>query len=75
MVAEAYADFEATMKYYGSEKYPVTHFPFNFVFAVANDYFTSKELHEKITEWLKHMPKHGAANWVVSKILPCSNTN
>lgn len=57
------------MKYYGSEKYPIVHFPFNFEFVVANDYFTSIELHEKITGWLENMPKHGVANWVVSEAL------
>lgn len=60
------------MKYYGSEKYPIVHFPFNFKFVDKSDYFTSRKLHEEITEWFKNMPKHGVANWVVSDGAPFS---
>lgn len=63
------------MKYYGSEKYPIAHFPFNFMLAAANDYFTSKKLHENIIEWLKNMPEHGVANWVVSTYTQYTHTH
>lgn len=69
LMAESYASTIAVlMKYYGSEKYPVAHYPFNFMFVIANEYYTSKELHGNITEWFKNMPAHGVANWVVSKV-------
>lgn len=73
MVTEGYSNTTTLMEYYGSQKYPVVHFPFNFAFAVIEDYFTSKTLHGKITEWLNNMPKHGVANWVVSDSFPHKN--
>lgn len=64
-MAEDYANLSSTVAYYGTEEHPVTHYPFNFDFARASDYFSSASLHSLITTWLESIPNHGVPTWNV----------
>lgn len=67
MISEVFGNLTMQRKFYGSEKYPVTHFPFHFI--IGSDYCTARKLHERITEWLENIPEHGVANWIVCEAL------
>ncbi|KAL6954685.1 hypothetical protein U1Q18_042185 [Sarracenia purpurea var. burkii] len=64
LVAEAYTDENYTMAYYGSKEYPITHFPFNFVFVGLRSFRNASSYNELISRWLKIMPKGATPNWV-----------
>ncbi|KAL6954689.1 hypothetical protein U1Q18_042189 [Sarracenia purpurea var. burkii] len=61
---EAYTDMKHTMDYYGSEEYPVMHFPFNFMFVGLDSFLNANSYNERILHWLKNMPKGATPNWV-----------
>lgn len=63
------------MAYYGTTDYKITHFPINIGFVILKKFPTPKSLDETIKFWLKNMPAHGAANWMVSKIILLNNYN
>lgn len=62
MMTEAYTSLENTIKYYNYG----SHIPFNFNF-IMNVTAASNAIMFKrtIDEWIKTMPEHGTANWVV----------
>lgn len=67
VIVEAYTSLNLTMKYYGTDNYKITHFPFNFAFVLLDSYPTPKEFDSIIKSWLDNMPQGGVANWVVIK--------
>lgn len=69
-MVEAYCDMPHTMQYYGTKKYPIVHFPFNFGFTGMKSFPNARKLDELINDWLKNMPPGGVANWVVSITFP-----
>lgn len=66
LIPEAFSDDDYVMKYYGTPDYKISNFPFNFHFVPINKHLTAKDFDFLIQSWLKKMPAHGVANWVVS---------
>ena len=69
MMSESYASLDVVMKFFGTPEAPGSHFPFNFImFDDINAESDAMFIMNHIKNWYDSMPKHGWANWVVSKM-------
>nr|CAD7263069.1 unnamed protein product [Timema shepardi] len=66
MMAEAYADFETTMRYYGTPLSPGAHFPFNFALITdVNGNSTPSDFLKATKKWIDDLPPGALSNWVI----------
>ncbi|KAL6954690.1 Alpha amylase, catalytic domain [Sarracenia purpurea var. burkii] len=54
LVAEAYTSDNHTIAYYGTDEYPITHFPFNFKFIEFNSFRNASSYNEPISNWFEN---------------------
>nr|CAD7451878.1 unnamed protein product [Timema tahoe] len=66
MMAEAYADFETTLRYYGTPQSPGAHFPFNFAHITdVNGNSTPADFLKATKKWIDDLPPGALSNWVI----------
>nr|CAD7410531.1 unnamed protein product [Timema poppensis] len=66
MMAEAYADFETTLRYYGTPLSPGAHFPFNFALITdVNGNSTPADFLKATKKWIDDLPPGALSNWVI----------
>lgn len=68
MMTEIWGSIEEATQYYGNSTHNGSHIPFNFDFTGITDYYsTARDYSNAINRWMKYMPEHQIANWVVCK--------
>lgn len=66
MITEAYTTLAHTLQYYGDNKRPGAHLPFNFLLINdLNDHSKASDFHEVVQKWMDNKPKDAWANWAV----------
>lgn len=74
LTTEAYASHDATMRFYGNEEKPGSHFPFNFLLLTNLDGETNAlNLNDTIAKYLSSMDDNKYPNWVVSQTSVVNN--
>lgn len=68
-VAEAHTSDEHLLKLYGTEAYPVAHYPYIFMLEYIRSALNAPELDSRIQSWLKKLPKHSVSCWMVGEIV------
>jgi alpha-glucosidase len=66
LLTEVYANFDLTMRWYGSKEEPISHVPFNFDFIMDVESDTTVQQIKTIVDYkIANVPEFGLPNWVM----------
>ncbi|XP_065219305.1 alpha-glucosidase-like [Planococcus citri] len=63
LIPETHSRGRELYQYYGSEKYRIVHFPFNYMLTYSSNYETAHYYRNVIDDYLNCLPEGGIANW------------